>query len=221
VIAVDRAGRRFTNEADSYHDFVQAMFKACAGQEEVMAWLLCDHRTLRAYGLGCVPPFPMPIGRYVRSGYLRRAASVPGLAAEAGLDPAVLQETIARFNADARAGHDSAFGKGSTAYNRFQGDSLHRPNPCLAPIEKSPFYAIRLAVGDIGTFAGLATDSRTRVLRADREPIPGLFAVGNDAASIMGGNYPGGGITLGPAVTFGYVCAHVLAGRADMSPGEP
>jgi succinate dehydrogenase/fumarate reductase flavoprotein subunit len=215
VIAVDSTGRRFTNEANSYHDFVQAMFEACAGRPEVMAWLLCDHHTLRTYGLGCVPPFPMPIGRHVRSGYLRKAASIEELAGMLDVDPGVLQETVSRSNEDARLGRDSAFGKGSTAYNRFQGDAQHGPNPCLGPIAKAPFYAIRLAVGDIGTFAGLSTDAAGRVLSADREPVAGLFAVGNDAASIMGGNYPGGGITLGPAVTFGYICAHVLAGRED------
>jgi hypothetical protein len=117
---------------------------------------------------------------------------------------AALQRTRAR-------GEDPDFGKGSKAYNRYQGDALNQPNPCVAPLETGPFYAIKLVVGDIGTFAGLATDAQTRVLDAQRRPIPGLYAVGNDAASIMGGNYPGAGITLGPALTFGYIAGHQLA----------
>jgi succinate dehydrogenase/fumarate reductase flavoprotein subunit len=215
VIAVTRQGKRFANEANSYHDFIQDMVAACKGEQTVSSWLLCDHRALRNYGLGCVAPFPLPIGRHLRSGYLKRGRTLAELAQVIGIDPGALQDTIAEFNADARRGEDSHFGKGSLAYNRYQGDSLNRPNPCLAPIETAPFYAIKLVVGDIGTFAGLATDARTRVLDISRRPIEGLHAVGNDAASIMGGNYPGAGITLGPALTFGYISGMHLARSAE------
>ena len=221
VIAVTTRGQRFTNEGNSYHDFVQAMVKACQGQPEVTAWLLCDHRTLRQYGLGCVPPCPMPLGRYLRDGYLKRGATVAELARTIGVDPATLEATVQRFNGPARRGEDPDFGKGSKAYNRYQGDALNQPNPCVAPIETGPFYAIRLVVGDIGTFAGLATDAQTRVLDAQRRPIPGLYAVGNDAASIMGGNYPGAGITLGPALTFGYVAGLTLAAAPELPASVP
>jgi len=115
------------------------------------------------------------------------------------------------FNKSARNGDDPAFGKGSKAYNRYQGDALNLPNPCVRPLETGPFYAIKLVIGDIGTFAGLVTDAQTQVLDANRQPIKGLYAVGNDAASVMGGNYPGAGITLGPALTFGYVAGMTLA----------
>ena len=215
VIAVNRHGRRFTNEGNSYHDFVQAMVADCRGEPEVMSWLLCDHRTLRQYGLGCVAPFPMPIGRYLRNGYLKRGGTVEELAARIGIESVALKATVEEFNQGARNGEDPAFGKGSKAYNRYQGDALNQPNPCVAPIEKGPFYAIKLVVGDIGTFAGLATDRHTRVLDSSGKPIPGLHAVGNDSASIMGGNYPGAGITLGPALTFGYIAGMTLAGMAQ------
>jgi succinate dehydrogenase/fumarate reductase flavoprotein subunit len=211
VIAVTAGGKRFTNEGNSYHDFVQAMVKACAGQEEVFSWLICDHRALRNYGLGCVAPAPLPIARHLRSGYLKRGSTVGELARQLGIAPAVLESTVAEFNAGARTGEDAAFGKGSKAYNRYQGDALVTPNPCVAPLETGPYYAIKLVVGDIGTFAGLVTDERTRVLGQDGKPIKGLYAVGNDAASVMGGNYPGAGITLGPALTFGYIAGLELA----------
>ena len=82
----------------------------------------------------------------------------------------------------------------------------------MAPVADGPFYAVKVEVGDLGTFAGLRTDAKARVLRdGDGSPIPGLFAAGNDAASIMGGAYPGGGITLGPAMTFGWIAAHAMA----------
>lgn len=211
VIAVSPAGRRFANEGNSYHDFVQAMVKACEGRDEVFAWLLCDHKALRNYGLGCVAPSPLPIGRHLRSGYLKRGSTVAELAGKIGVDPKSLERTVNEFNASARNGEDPAFEKGSKAYNRYQGDSLVTPNPCVAPLERGPYYAIKLVIGDIGTFAGLVTDENTRVLNALGQPIRGLHAVGNDAASIMGGNYPGAGITLGPALTFGYVAGLQLA----------
>lgn len=211
VIAVTPKGVRFANEGNSYHDFVQAMVAACQGEKEVSAWLLCDHKALRAYGLGCVAPAPLPIGRHLRSGYLQSGNTVAELASRIGVEPSVLEATVSAFNDTARRGEDPAFGKGSKAYNRYQGDALVTPNPCLAPLENGPYYAIKLVIGDIGTFAGLQTDAKTRVLNAAGLPIKGLYAVGNDAASIMGGNYPGAGITLGPAITFGYVAGMELA----------
>lgn len=211
VIAVTKDGRRFTNEALSYHDFVQNLVTACKGKGEVSAWLVCDHAHLREYGMGCVAPFPLPIGKHLKSGYLKRGATLAELAKEIGVPAANLADEVETFNKDAIQGTDSKFGKGSTAYNRYQGDSLVKPNPCMAPIQQGPFYAVKLVVGEIGTFAGLATDAQCRVLRKDGAPIAGLYAVGNDAASVMGGNYPGAGITLGPALTFGYVTGQALA----------
>ena len=116
------------------------------------------------------------------------------------------------YNIHARKGEDPEFHKGSTAYNRSLGDPEQKPNPCVAPVEQGPYYAIKLVIGDLGTFAGLRCDEYARVLDENGSPIPGLYAAGNDAASIMGGNYPGGGITLGPAITFGYIAARHIAG---------
>jgi succinate dehydrogenase/fumarate reductase flavoprotein subunit len=205
VIAVTRGGARFANEGNSYHDFVQEMMKAAKPGEEISAFLICDHRALRKYGLGCVPPFPMPLGHHLATGYLKRGATLAELAAQAGIDPNGLVSTIAAFNTSAADGRDPAFGKGSRAYNRYQGDALHGPNPCIAPIKDGPFYAIKMVIGDLGTYAGIKTDANARALDADGRPIAGLYAAGNDMASIMGGNYPGAGITLGPALTFGYI----------------
>jgi succinate dehydrogenase/fumarate reductase flavoprotein subunit len=215
VIAVTRQGKRFTNEANSYHDFVQDLVAATKGDKEIFAWEISDHATLRQYGMGCVAPFPLPIGRHLRTGYLKRGKTIADLADQIGVDPARLQSTVDVFNKHARSGDDPAFGKGSKAYNRYQGDALNTPNPCVRPIETGPFYAIKLVIGDIGTFAGLAVDAQTRVLDAHKQPIKGLYAVGNDAASVMGGNYPGAGITLGPALTFGYTAGMALAQAAS------
>jgi len=221
VIAVTRRGERFVNEADSYHDFGQAMLKACAGEAETAAWLICDHRALRRYGLGFVKPAPLPLWPHLKNGYLLRGRTLAELGSRAGIDGVALQRTVDAVNIDARRGVDTQFGKGSTAYNRFLGDPNHKPNPCIATIEQGPFYAIKVVIGDLGTFAGIRTDASARVLDAKGEPIKGLYAAGNDAASVMGGNYPGGGITLGPALTFGYIAGRHLAGNRGPAPAGP
>ncbi|PZW37739.1 succinate dehydrogenase/fumarate reductase flavoprotein subunit [Humitalea rosea] len=213
LIAVLDDGRRFVNEANSYHDFCQALF--AAGRKR--AWLVVDHPFMKRFGLGFAKPFPVPIGPQVRSGYLKRGDSLAALAAACGIDAEGLAATVAQWNADVPSGEDSAFGKGSTAYNRFNGDPEFAPNPCIAPIASGPYYAVEVVIGDLGTFAGLRSDGNAQVLDAQGQPIPGLYAAGNDMASIMGGNYPGGGITLGPALTFGYIAARHMAAAAPVA----
>ncbi|MBP2232574.1 succinate dehydrogenase/fumarate reductase flavoprotein subunit [Azospirillum agricola] len=213
VVAVNRHGRRFVNETNSYHDVGVAMIRTCEGEGETAAWLVCDHPTLRKYGLGFAKPFPLPLTPYLRSGYLLRGRTLRDLARVAGIDPDGLEATIASFNRSAATGEDPAFGRGANVYNRYLGDPEHRPNPCVAPVERGPFYAVKMVMGDLGTFNGIRTDRWARVIGGSGEPIPGLFAVGNDAASIMGGNYPGAGITLGPILAFGYILGLHLAGK--------
>ncbi|MCV9938407.1 FAD-dependent oxidoreductase [Boseaceae bacterium BT-24-1] len=208
IIAVDRSGRRFVNEAESYHAFVPAMVAATPSGEKVVAHLVCDHRAIRKYGLGYVKPWPLPIGPHLRSGYLKRGRTPEELAAVLGFDPRQFCETIDSFNGHAEIGQDPEFGRGGSAYNKFMGDPSHGPNPCLAPLRNPPYYAVRLEIGDLGTFAGLKVNADARVLDQLGRPIDGLYAVGNDMASVLGGSYPGAGSTLGPAMVFGF-----LAGR--------
>jgi succinate dehydrogenase/fumarate reductase flavoprotein subunit len=213
IIAVTRSGRRFVNEADSYHDFCQAMFKRCTEEDgEVCAFFIADYKTFRKYGLGYAKPWPVPYDGQVKSGYLFTGPTLAALAAEIGADPIALEKTVSAFNPHARKGEDPEFGKGTNAYNLSLGDPDHRPNPCLAPIEVGPYFAVKVVIGDLGTFAGLRCDANAQVLDKTGKPIPGLYAAGNDALSIMGGNYPGGGITLGPAITFGYIAGRRMSG---------
>jgi succinate dehydrogenase/fumarate reductase flavoprotein subunit len=221
VIAVTRAGTRFTNEADPYHRFVPAMIAACARSPEVASFVVADHRALRRYGLGAVPPAPGRIGPFLRSGYLMRGESPAGLAAAAGIDPDGLAATIAAYNEAAARGEDPAFGRGSSAFNRAYGDASHGPNPCVAPLVTPPFYAVRMVPGDIATFVGLRCDGCARVLDAAGEVVDGLYAAGNDAVSPFGGDYPAAGITIGAAMTFGYVAArHIAAGKGRSTIGD-
>jgi succinate dehydrogenase/fumarate reductase flavoprotein subunit len=211
VIAVLADGRRFVNEADGYHQYVEAMINAVPRDQEVTSWLICDHAFQRRYPFGMSKPFPVPVLPYVRSGYLKRGETLAELASNCGIDPVGLERTVEKFNEHARVGLDPDFGRGSTPFNRGSGDPDHEPNPSLGPLEKPPFYAIKVLPGSFGTFAGLKTDPQSRVLKTDGQPIPGLYAAGSDQANVMGGHYPSGGINIGPAMTFGYIAGRHLA----------
>lgn len=211
IIGVTRRGLRFCNESESYHDVGAAMIEACRGEAETAMWLVCDRATLAKYGLGFVKPAPMPIGRYLRNGYLVHGGTLAELARNCGIDAAALERTVHEYNLGAAHGEDRQFGRGSTSFNRYLADPENRPNPCVAPIGKGPYYAVKVVMGDLGTFEGLRTDVVGRVLSAQGRTIPGLYAVGNDRASLMGGNYPGAGITLGPNLAFGHLAGLHLA----------
>jgi succinate dehydrogenase/fumarate reductase flavoprotein subunit len=219
LIAVTRDGQRFVNEAGDYHSFMRALFARCGATQPVEAWLVCDHRFQRRHGLGHAKPHPLPVGDALRSGYLKRGQTIDALATTCGIDAAGLSRTVTAFNEHARQGRDPEFHRGETAYERLQGDAEHRgPNPCVAPIERGPFYAVRVVPGSLGTFAGLAVNEHSQALDGQGCVIDGLYAAGNDAASVMGGHYPSGGITLGPALVFGYLLAHHAAGCALSMP---
>jgi succinate dehydrogenase/fumarate reductase flavoprotein subunit len=210
IIGVTRNGRRFTNESNSYHDVGAAMIDACRNERETAMWLVCDHATIRRYGLGFAKPAPLPLGSHLRNGYLVKGRTLAELARNAGIDAAALEATVREYNAGAQRNEDAQFGRGTTSFNRYLGDPAHTPNPCVAPVGDGPYYALKVVMGDLGTFDGIATNTAGQVL-ANADPVPGLYAVGNDRASIMGGNYPGAGITLGPIMTFGYLTALHIA----------
>lgn len=213
IIAVTPEGRRFVSEADSYHDFMKALILATPAGRPPVAWLIADHTAQRRWGLGWSKPFPFPVGPAIRSGYLRTGRTLGELARACGIDGQALEETVHTFNGYAARGEDPDFHRGRSVYNRVQGDAAHGPNPSLAPLDHGPFYAVKIVPGSLGTFAGLVTDPAARVLDGAGQPVPGLFAVGNDMSSVMGGNYPSGGITLGPGMTFGYIAGRILAGQ--------
>ncbi|MFP3866073.1 FAD-dependent oxidoreductase [Pseudomonas capeferrum] len=213
-IAVRRDGRRFVNEADSYHAFMNALFAATPPGEAPEAWLICDHAAQRRHGIGWAKPFPFPTGFYERRGYLFSSPNLAQLAARCGIDAQQLQRSVARFNHYATQGTDPDYQRGASRYNRAQGDPLQAPNPSLRPLLHGPFHAVKLLPGSLGTFAGLCTEASAQVLDSEQHPIPGLYAVGNDMHSIMGGHYPSGGITLGPGMTFGYLAGKALCGPA-------
>ena len=213
VIAVNKTGRRFVNEAVSYHDFVLAMFEANARAPSIPCYLICDAAFIETYGLGIVYPGMRDLSALLKSGYLKRGATLEELAALIGVDAPALRATVTRYNAFAQTGADVDFGKGETELNRFNGDESHTPNPCIGPIARAPYYAVELWPAEIAVSTGLSTDADARVLDRDLSAIPGLYACGNDMASPMSGAYPGPGTTLGPGMVFAYRAAMHAAGK--------
>ncbi|WP_248760394.1 FAD-dependent oxidoreductase [Pseudarthrobacter sp. SSS035] len=210
-IGVRRDGKRFVNEANGYYDYVEGLIKATPEGELVEAWQIADAAFVRKFPLGMAKPLPMPLFPYLRSGYLKKGNTLEELAAACSIDTQALAATVAEFNENARRGIDPEFDRGASEFNRYGGDLTNTPNPSLRPLEKGPYYAVKIVPGSFGTFAGLAADSRARVLDKAGQPIGGLYVAGNDQASVMGGHYPAGGINLGPALTFGYIAGRDLA----------
>src|SRR5262249_12400958 len=149
-----------------------------AGAKETAAWLICDHATIRKYGLGYAKPAPVPVSTFVQNGYLNRGATLRELAKAAGIDADGLEKTVRDYNVGAVQGVDREFKRGTTAFNRYLGDAEHKPNPNVAPVGAGPYYALKIIMGDLGTFDGLTTDVVGRVVRSDGSAIPGLYAVG-------------------------------------------
>jgi 3-oxosteroid 1-dehydrogenase len=211
-LLVNGAGRRFVNEAAPYVDAVHAMYDRHTTEvPHIPAWLVLDQRYRNRYLFAGRPPRqPLP-SRWYEAGVVHRAPTLGELAARIGVPADDLQATVDRFNGFARTGRDQDFRRGESAYDRYYGDPRHGPNPCLGPVGKPPFYAIKIAPGDLGTKGGLRTDERARVLRYDGSHVPGLYAAGNASAAVMGHSYAGAGATIGPAMTFGYLAALDLA----------
>lgn len=209
-LMVDAAGARFANESESYVDLGHHMLDH---DKDGAYWLITDHRyTLRYLRTFALDPRATRAMR--EAGIMVKAGSLDELARRTRIDPAALRATVDRFNAQARAGVDGDFGRGNSAYDRYYGDPTVRPNPCLGPLERAPFMAYRVVIGDLGTKGGVVTDGDARVLREDGSVIEGLYAAGNTSATVMGRTYPGPGSTIGPAAVFGMRGArHMGAGR--------
>jgi 3-oxosteroid 1-dehydrogenase len=221
---VNGEGKRFINEAAPYMDFGHAMIDGQkSGVTHIPCWLITDHRSWNRYVVAGhlpipkIPGAPVPTGRkvpsaWLESGVVKAAMNWDEMATKIGVPARQLAETAGRFNELARQGHDDDFNRGDSVYDNYYGDPT-LPNPNLHPLGDPPYYAFRIVLGDLGTSGGLLTDENARVLRPDGAVVPGLYAVGNTAAPVMGRSYAGAGATIGPAMTFGFVAAKHIAGQ--------
>ncbi|MGB0662011.1 MAG: FAD-binding protein [Mangrovicoccus sp.] len=218
TVCVDQKGRRFVNESRSYHTFGKEMLNG--GADTATAWIITDAKAIAKYGLGMVHPGGDDLKPHLAEGYLIEAYSVAELAQKTGTDQAALQASLDDITNAAAKGEDTSFGRGTTPYQQHNGDATLAGNPTLGPVSTPPYYAIKLQPADIGTAKGFAADCSARLLRADGSVIEGLYAVGNDLHSIMGGTYPGPGITLGPGIVFGSLAGRHASARATQKKGQ-
>ncbi|NUS43761.1 MAG: 3-oxosteroid 1-dehydrogenase, partial [Mycobacteriaceae bacterium] len=221
-IIVNDRGERFMNESLPYVEATHRMYGGENGQgegpgENIPAWLVFDQRYRNRYAFaGLYPRQPLP-GRWYKSGAATRADSIGELADKIGVPADALAATVSRFNAFARDGKDSDFGRGESAYDNYYGDPRNKPNPNLGPLDQGPFYAVKMVPGDLGTKGGLETDTYGRVLREDGSVIAGLYAAGNASAPVMGHTYAGPGATIGPAMVFAYLAVEDMV---KLAPAE-
>lgn len=223
-VFVNKKGLRFVNEASPYNDICKAMYANHSNESPcVPAYMVFDATYRKKYPCGPFlpaaqqPDWALPKA-LKQAGYLKKADTLAGLAAQLGVDAAGLAATVRRMNENTAQGRDPDFHRGESLFDKYYGDDKVKPNSCLAPIQTPPFYGIVIYAGDLGTKGGLKTDANARVLKESGEPIPGLYAIGNCSASVMGRTYPGAGGTMGPAMTFGYIIARNVTRTATAEP---
>ena len=216
---VNRQGKRFANESGPYDNFGQAQiqdYKESGGS--IPCWLVFDSQFRSKFTAGGIDPTPLlpdkKIPPHWWGQYIYKAENLADLAQQIDIDADGLQETAAQMNRYASSGVDEQFRRGSASYDQIWGDPRVEPNSCLGSIDKPPYYAVPLYLGDIGTKGGLKTDVHARVLDAQDEPIRGLYAAGNAAGSPYGYCYPGAGGTIGPATIYGYRAACFIGDTA-------
>jgi succinate dehydrogenase/fumarate reductase flavoprotein subunit len=215
-IIVNEYGKRFDNESRDYQEFVGTMHR----QDVRQAYFIGDRTFLRKYGMGMALPFPYPIGKVLRQGYLISANTIEELARKIEVPAENLVDTVEKMNKYAATGVDLDFHRGETIYDKFYGDANVKPNPSLGFIRRAPFYALPLYRGGVATIFGLKTNVDSQVLNAEGKPIDGLYAVGLDQNSVVRGKYPGGGSSLGPGMTFAYRAGMHIAGKGDLNSGR-
>lgn len=212
TIMVNRQARRFANEAANYNAFGAAFHQIdlrTYDYANIPSCMLFDGRYLRTWGLaGWTGDGETP-------SWLHCPDTIQGLATSVGLDPEALATTVRDWNVAAAAGRDPEFHRGESAHDQWWGDPklLGSPAANLGPLDEPPYYAVQVHPAALGTRGGPRTDGDARVLDVDGDPIEGLYAAGNAAASMMGMTYGGAGGTLGPAVVFGYRAGRHVATR--------
>ncbi|MDG1946108.1 MAG: FAD-dependent oxidoreductase [Halioglobus sp.] len=219
-IVVNPAGERFSNESQNYMAFQQETFEKHTEENPCNpSWQIFDANFRATYFVGplynskFLPDWAVP-KRYEEEGFFAKAETISELARKISVDVAGLEDTVRKMNGYARNGEDPDCHRGESAYDRYYGDPRVTPNPCLGPLDKPPYYAMKVDPGDFGTQGGMVTNADAQVMHEDGHVIEGLYAIGNCSAPTLP-CYPGPGSTLGPAMTFAYQAAKSITGFRD------
>lgn len=215
-IAVNKQGRRFVNEAISYDRFTVAMYEDHAKNGGcIPCWVVFDANFRKNCPMGpLLPAMVMPDSKIPKewmNDFVFRADTLDELARQIGVDAGGLKESAAKMCEYAKTGVDKEFNKGTNPHDLYWSNKKTRPNPCLAPIDKAPYYAVKIVPGDTGTAGGPMINDDAQVLNEAGEAIPGLYCIGNNSAAALGRAYAGAGGTIGLAMTFGFRAANHLA----------
>ncbi len=188
---VNRAGKRFADES-FYRDYLPKTREwsgATQTQPNFPPFLVFDQNFRDKYALGTfLPTMELP------EEMVARANTLGALAGQLGIDGAALEATVARFNRFAEAGVDEDFGRGTYPWAAMMTGDRSQKNPNLGPLDRAPFYGLKLHVASVGVnAAGLLTNEHAQVLHVRGAPISGLYATGNSAAPLdIGAGYQSG-----------------------------
>lgn len=140
-IAVNRYGERFAN--DGFYPDVATKVARFDGQEQGQpnwpAWIVFDQNMVDKYGM--MPTWP---GQPLSEGMAVSANTLAELARTVGIDAEGLERTVARFNGFCETGVDEDFARGSVPWGRIMTGDPRLPNPNLGPLQKGPFYAVKI-----------------------------------------------------------------------------
>jgi 3-oxosteroid 1-dehydrogenase len=214
-LIVDQTGNRFTNEAADYMSFGQQVLgRERSGNPVDSMWIVFDQQYRNSYVFAAelYPRMRLPQSWY-EAGIAHQSDNMAELARMIGVPESQFLATVTRFNEMSRAGDDSDYYRGRSAYDRYYGDPTITPNPNLRALDKGPYYAVKMVLSDLGTCGGLRADERARVLREDGGVIDGLYAIGNTAANAFGTTYPGAGATIAQGLVYGYIAARDAAAK--------
>ena len=186
VLWVNKTGRRFASEevAMSFADAGNTIAK----QPEGAVYAIIDSDTVKHLmedgsdiGLGDFIEYHMKLTRLqaeldqdVAEGIAWKGATIEELCKAIGLDPAVFAATVAEYNDACDKGYDPMF---------------YKPAKFLRPVRKGPFYAINMAPSVLVSDGGIRVNGNLQVTDKDYQPIPGLYAVGNEASGLFGDTY--------------------------------
>ncbi len=242
VMVVNRYGRRIMNEKRNYNDRAMLHFvwdPQRAEWSNMLLFMIFDRRTASLWQ--GFPPYPVSgvdVPYIIKGdswGDLAREISqrLKALASKTGgfsLAPEFednLTKTVKRFNEFARTGKDIDFGRGEYNYDRewttfpptvpgVEWPDAGSLNYTMYPLsEQGPYYAIILGAGTLDTNGGPVINNKAQVLDVHDRPIAGLYGAGNCVASPVARAYWGGGSTLGPALTFGYLAGLFASSEAE------
>lgn len=232
-IQVNRYGRRFVNEKIQYDERTQAHFiwDPVRGEyPNLLSFMIWDARTAKHYaGYDPVPALNAKLAHVIEGSTLAELAAnidkrLLDIAAHTGrlkLDSeflATLRGTIKQFNAMAEKGTDDQFLRGKSpieiAFQYFNIDKAPNPYPNITmhPLSsEGPFFAVILGAGTLDTKGGAVVNANGQVLDTGGKVLSGLYAAGNCVANASAQAYWGGGATIGPHMTFGYLAGEHAA----------